>query len=96
LNDAEKEREANMKRMQSILCCTVLVIISLVSLAGCTTYYRVTDPSTDNVYYSTSVKKLSGGAVRIKDEKTGKDVTLQNSEVETVKKEQFKVGIYGE
>lgn len=84
-----------MMKMRSI-CGTVLVIILLMSLSGCTTYYRVTDPSTDNVYYSTNVKKLSGGAIRIKDEKTGNEVTLQNSEVETIKKEQFKTGVYAE
>ena len=40
------------------------------------------------------VKKLSGGAIRINDEKTGNEVTLQNSEVEKIKKEQFKTGVY--
>ena len=82
-----------MREKKTILC-TVLVIFLMVSLSGCTTYYQVTDPTTDDVYYSTSVKKLSGGAVQIKDKKTGNEVTLQNSEVKKIEKEEFNQGIY--
>ena len=82
-----------MKKYNFFLGWIVLVVIVLASLSGCA-YYRVTDPSTSRIYYTKEVKKLSGGAVQLKDEKTGREVTLQNSEVEKIEKEAFNHGIY--
>ena len=77
-----------------IQICSVLVALLLAALSGCASYYRVTDPSTSKVYYAKEIKKLSGGAVRIKDEKAGDEVTLQNSEIKKIEKEEFNQGVY--
>ena len=62
-------------------------------VGGCgPTYYRVTDPTSNRTYYTTELKHQKGGSVRLKDAGTGKTVTLQNSEVTTVKKEEFETG----
>jgi len=58
-------------------------------LAGCTTYYRVTDPSTGKVYYTTDINHRDGGAISLKDAATGDQVTLQNSQVAKVSREEF-------
>ena len=52
-------------------------------------YYKVTDPSTDKVYYTKEVKEEKGGAVKIIDANTGSMVTLQNSEVMEINKEEY-------
>src|SRR5580765_7252302 len=41
----------------------------LIAAGGCTTYYKVTDPATNNVYYSTDVKQ--DGSTTLKDARTG-------------------------
>ena len=56
--------------------------------AGCTTYYRVTDPTTGKMYYSTDLKQ-DGGATTFKDARTGDSVTVQNVEVRKISKEDF-------
>ena len=62
---------------------------ALAILAGCTNYYRVTDPSTGSVYYTTNVKKLRSGAVEVEDPGKG-TVTIQNSEIVEINKEEYK------
>ena len=53
----------------------------------------VVDPITKNVYYTEEVKESKSGAVKFIDAKTGKDVTLQKSEVKEVTKDEFKAGV---
>jgi len=74
---------------------SVIIVLAMLSLCGCASYYRVTDPGTEKTYYTKEVKKLGGGAVRIIDERNGNTVTLQNSEVKKIKKQEFEQGRYG-
>jgi len=63
-------------------------------LAGCaTTHYKVTDPHSGNTYYTDKVENLSGGTVKLKDVRTGSDVTIQNSEVMEISEEAYKEGL---
>jgi hypothetical protein len=65
-----------------------------VMIAGCTNYYRVTDPSSGKSYYTTKVGEAGrAGAVKIKDEKTGSMVTLQSSEVKEISSEEYQAAI---
>ncbi len=68
-------------------------ICSLFLLAGCGGYWQVVDPASKTTYYTKEVKKTPGGAVQFTDAKTGKEVTLQNSEVLEVSKDEFKAGV---
>ena len=73
-----------------------LVIVAAVLVGGCgSSHYRVTDPSTGSVYYTTEVKKRSNGAVQIKDASSGDTVTLQNSQVSKVSKEEYETNLAG-
>ena len=74
----------------------VLVLAALLT-AGCGggNYYRVSDPSTGNEYYTQQVKKHGSGAVTIKDAATGDQITLQNSHVSKVTKEQYETNRAG-
>lgn len=74
----------------------LLVLGVICTAAGCTTYYKVHDPTTGKDYFTTEVKQERGGAATLKDDKTGRQVTVQNSEVEKVSEEQYKQGIYSQ
>jgi hypothetical protein len=72
---------------------TVLALAILVGVCGCgPTYYRVTDPTTKRAYYTTEMKDKGAGSVQLHDASTGRTITLQNSEVEKVTKEEFETG----
>jgi hypothetical protein len=74
---------------------TLWMLCGLITIAaGCTSYYRVTDPASGKSYYTTKVDEAGrAGAVKIKDEKTGSTVTLQSSEVKEISKDEFKAGL---
>jgi hypothetical protein len=64
-------------------------------LAGCGSggYYMVRDPgSAAPPYYTTSIS-TSGSALVFKDAKNGNAVTLQNTEVKRISKEEFAQGM---
>ena len=69
--------------------CTLAV---LVFAGGCGSYYKVTDPTTGRVYYTEELDKRDAGAVTLTDARTGQDVTIQNSEVAKISKEQYETG----
>jgi hypothetical protein len=69
-----------------------LVLTSL-CVTGCTSYYKVHDPSTGKDYYTTNVDAKQG-ATTLTDARTGNKVSVQNSEVSEISKEQFEQGKY--
>ena len=74
---------------------TAWVLCGLTTIAaGCTSYYRVTDPASGKSYFTTEVNEAGrGGAVKIKDEKTGSTVTLQSSEIKEISEDEFRAGL---
>ena len=77
------------------LAMAVLLAPALAALSGCTSYYRVTDPTTNRVYYATDLKKGYDGTVEFRDARTGNEVTIQNSEVAKVTKEEYETSRVG-
>lgn len=65
--------------------------LALLLVSGCTTYYRVTDPTTGHIYYTTShsFDQNNNGAASFVDDRTGDKVTIQNSHVATITEDQF-------
>jgi hypothetical protein len=74
--------------MRVSLSCAAVALMA----AGCTSYYKVTDPTTGKIYYTTELKSKSSGATTLKDARTGDAVVLQNSEVDKINKEEFEMG----
>jgi hypothetical protein len=72
------------------------LLLVLVLITGCSSYYKVSDVSTGKVYYTTDIDHRNGGAVEFKDAKTKSNITLQSSEVQKIDKDQFTVGVYSE
>ena len=79
--------------MSKAMIRTAVLAVALVGLSGCTSYYRVTDPSTSRTYYTKELKDSNGGAVKFQDGNTGEEVTIQNSQVEKVDEQQYDEGL---
>jgi len=72
--------------VKKLVACLVCVVF----LAGCASYYRVTDPASKSIYYTDDVDEMKNGAVTFKDAKTGSKITLQSSEVMEIDEKEFK------
>lgn len=70
-----------------------MVLGLMIGLAGCTTYYVVSDPASGHTYYTTKVDEGRGGSVKFKDQKSGSTVTLQSSEVKEISGDEFQAGL---
>ena len=60
------------------------------TLAGCSSYYQITDPTGGRDYYTTGYKQDRNGAVTFRDMHSGADVTLQNTEIRKVPESEAK------
>lgn len=65
-------------------------VVAVVAVFGCaSTYYKVTDLVTGNVYYTDEVEREKGGAATIKDARSGAVLTIQNSEIMEIEKDEY-------
>jgi hypothetical protein len=76
-----------MTRPAIVAVCAVLLCAG-----GCTTYYKVTDPTTGKEYYTTRIEEKKSGATTLKDARTGNTINVQNSEITEISKEEFETG----
>jgi len=67
----------------------ILSLVAVAALGGCTNYYKVTDPTTGRVYYTTELQQRDSGAVTLRDSRTGGEVSLQNSDVQKINKDLY-------
>ena len=77
--------------MKRVALAAVTIFVAAFSV-GCTKYYQVTDPSTGKVYYTTEVE-MKSGATMLQDDKSRTKVTIQNSEVTEITKDQYKKAV---
>ena len=70
-----------------------LILIICLFAVGCTTYYKILDPTKHKIYYTTKINKEKSGEITFQDGRTGNQVTLQSSEIEKVTKYQFNLGV---
>ncbi len=81
-----------MKR--SVRCGWLVVVLCLgIVVVGCASYYKVTDPQSGKEFYTQEIDNIKGGAVKMKDARTGSIVTLQNSEVKEISSDEYKAGL---
>lgn len=73
-------------------CIIVISAIASSLLAGCASYYRVTDPASGREYYTTKVEKSKDGSVVFKDSQ-GSEVTLQSSEVKEISQSDYQAAL---
>ncbi|MEL6311758.1 MAG: hypothetical protein AAF078_00810 [Planctomycetota bacterium] len=72
-----------------------LLLAATFFATGCS-YYAINEPSSDRTYYTTDFKQLKSGALVFTDDATGKEITIQNAEVEKIDEKQFKAATAGE
>lgn len=71
-----------------------LAVASLLAVAGCVSYFKVTEPGSGKEFYTQDVsRKIGGGAIEFKDAKTGATTTLQNSQVLEIDKKTYEAGL---
>jgi hypothetical protein len=68
------------------------VMLSGVLATACATYYKVTEPQSGRVYYTQEVNHERGGGASFTDAGSGAQVTIQNSEVKEISKDEFDAG----
>lgn len=66
-----------------------LAALMVALLSGCATYYKVTDPNSSNVYYTTDIDKERSGAITFKDAKSKAKVTLQSSAITEISSDEW-------
>lgn len=71
--------------MKKYVACLVCVMF----LAGCGSYYKVTDPVSKSIYYTEDIDQMDSGAVKFKDAKTNGVITLQSSEVNEIDSKEY-------
>ena len=82
----QKSFSSTMRRFFALV-----LLASFISLVGCATYHKVTDPASGKVYYTKKIKQEKrGGTVMFTDDRTGSKVTLQSSEIQKIPKEEYK------
>jgi hypothetical protein len=83
-----------MKRAIAALSLAGFYFICVLMLgAGCTSYYKVHDPTTGKNYYTADLKQKNGTAM-LRDGKSGKTVNVQNSEITKITKEEYDTARY--
>jgi len=65
----------------------------MLTTAGCTSYYRVSDPGGTKEYYTSDIDKSRSGSISFKDAKSGSTVTLQASDVKEISEDDFKAAV---
>ncbi len=70
-----------------------LIVTTGLFFCGCD-YYKVTDPGTGNVYFTTSVGQ-DWGAAKFKDDRTQGDIRLQNYDVRKITKQEYDKDVAG-
>jgi hypothetical protein len=65
--------------MGRIILRSLVGMSVLAMVIGCGSYYKVTDPTSKNIYYTDDIEQMDGGAVKFMDAKTGSNVTLRFS-----------------
>ena len=73
---------------------TGLLIGVLSLVAGCSEYYRVMDPGSGRVYYTSDIEERIGG-VKFKDDRTKSTVILHSAEMSEISEEEYGAELKG-
>lgn len=67
-----------------------MVVLGLALVGGCgSSYYKVSDINTNKVYYTQQLNRSNTGALSFTNARDGAQITLQNSSVESITKQQY-------
>ena len=80
--------------MNTHMITGVLVGVLSLMMAGCSNYYRVTEPASGKTYYTTHIDERSGAA-KFKDDRTGSYVILHSAEVSELSEDEYGAEVKG-
>ena len=67
------------------------VVATMALIAGCASYYKVTDPGSGRVFYTEKIDRPKGQTtIMFKDAKSGAEITLPSSEVLEISSDDYK------
>ena len=72
--------------------CLAFFFMAIIS--GCASYYKVTDPVSNKVYYTGNIDRKLNGLIQFTDEESKTNVTLMGADVLEITKGQYKENIY--
>jgi hypothetical protein len=78
-----------MKKGMLLYC---LLVVCMLLILGCASYYKIVDPVSKKVYYTDSLSSKSSGVIQFHDKISGSEVTLTQSEVLEITKDQYQAG----
>jgi uncharacterized protein YceK len=83
--------DGNNRELQIMrkLVLSGLTALLVALLSGCATYYKVSDPNSSNVYYTTDIDKEKSGAISFTDAKSKAKVTLQSSAITEISSDEW-------
>jgi hypothetical protein len=84
-----EEEGMNTPMLAALLICVLSLMV-----AGCSSYYRVTDPISGKTYYTTDIDGRTGG-VKFKDDRTRATVILHSAEVSEISEEEYGAELKG-
>ena len=76
------------RRRSAFVCLSAALLLS-----ACGSYYMIKDPQSGKEFYTTSISQRKGQAVVFTDAVSGAKVTLQNSKVSEIPKDQYKAAV---
>lgn len=65
------------------------VALMFVILSACGTYYKITDPASGKIFYTTDYDKDRSGAISFEDTRSKSKVTLQSSEISEIGSDEY-------
>ena len=67
----------------------LLLAVLALPLISCASYFEIHDPGSDRTYYSKGYTSRKSGMITFKDANTGIKITIANSEVKKISKDEF-------
>ena len=80
--------------MNTHMVTGLLIGVLSLMVAGCSHYYRVTDPGSGRIYYTEDIEERIGG-IKFKDDKTGSTVILHSAEMSEISEDEYGAEVKG-
>lgn len=86
-------RLSNSSRPATWAACRAALAGLMLIAAGCSSYYRVSDPAGSKTYYTKDIDRDRDGTIQFEDSRTRSKVTMQSSEVTKIDKKEFDAAV---
>jgi hypothetical protein len=88
MTGGDKKMERSIERLG-----VLIALGSLILTTGCASYYKVKDPQSGSLYFTKKIHTQRSGSINLKDDRSGSNVTLQNSEIKEITADEYNEGL---